>query len=393
MDTRQASPGLSAVNAEYYLDNAATTAMDADIAEQCFPLLTERYGNPSSLHRLGMDARREVKQARERLARLLGVPPQGVTFTSGGTEADNLALLGVFASPRLKGERLLVSAIEHPAVLNTAAALERQGVKIQHIPVTRQGVVNLTALEELLGPDVRMVSCMAVNNELGTAQPLEDIGRLMQRIAPHAVFHVDAVQAFGKQVLPWRAARVDLLSLSAHKVHGPKGVGALVRCREVPLAPILHGGGQEEGLRGGTENPFGVVAFSLAAERTAARFQSQAAEREEYCRRWLDELSRYPRLRVFRSEFATPNIIHIRLPPIPGEVVLNHLEQEGVLVSTGSACSTRKPEPSHVLLAAGILAEEALCSVRLSFSIHNTLAGLPHVFAGFGRAMSRLEKL
>jgi cysteine desulfurase len=378
---------------EFYLDNAATTPAHPDVVERCLPLLSARFGNPSSLHREGLDARRELQQARERLARLLGVPPQGVTFTSGGTEADNLALLGAFASKRHKGERLLVSAIEHPAVLQAAAALERQGVTVHHIPVTRQGVVDLAALERLLGPDVRMVSCMAVNNELGTAQPLEEIGRLMKRAAPRALFHVDAVQAFAKQPLPWREARMDLISLSAHKVHGPKGAGALVRCRPVHLEPMLHGGGQEDGLRSGTENPFGAAAFSMAAERTAAWLQRQAVERREYHRRWLAELDRYPSLRVFRSERATPYIVQFSYPPIPGEVVLNHLEQEGLLVSTGSACSTRKPEPSHVLLAVGLPEKEAVCSVRLSFSVHNSVAGMAPVLAGFARAMARLERL
>jgi len=234
---------------------------------------------------------------------------------------------------------------------------------------------------------------MAVNNELGTAQPLEEIGRLMKRAAPRALFHVDAVQAFAKQPLPWREARMDLISLSAHKVHGPKGAGALVRCRPVHLEPMLHGGGQEDGLRSGTENPFGAAAFSMAAERTAAWLQRQAVERREYHRRWLAELDRYPSLRVFRSERATPYIVQFSYPPIPGEVVLNHLEQEGLLVSTGSACSTRKPEPSHVLLAVGLPEKEAVCSVRLSFSVHNSVAGMAPVLAGFARAMARLERL
>ncbi len=378
---------------EFYLDNAATTPVFPEVLEAALPFLRERFGNPSSLHQLGMETRRAVKQARERLARVVGVPPQAVIFTSGGTEADNLALLGAFASARLKGDRLLVSAIEHPAVLNSAAALERQGVRVQRIPVTRQGFVDLAALERLLTPEVRLVSCMAVNNELGTAQPLEEIGRLIERVSPRTVFHVDAVQAFTKQTLPWREARIDLLSVSAHKVHGPKGVGALIRCRPVPLEAMLHGGGQEDGLRNGTENPFGMIAFSFAAEQAAAWHRRQAEERREYHRQWLAELERHPRLRVFCSERATPFVIHFSCPPIPGEVVLNHLEQEGLLVSTGSACHSQKPEPSAVLLATGIPEQEAVCSVRMSFSVHNTVAGLPPVLAGFQRAMARVERI
>lgn len=381
------------MNLEFYLDNAATTPVFPEVLDASLPYLRERFGNPSSLHALGMESRKALRQARERLAGLLGVPPQAVTFTSGGTESDNLALKGVFASPRLKGERLLVSAFEHPAVLASAAALARQGVKVSQVPVTRQGVVDLAALERLLDADVRMVSCMAVNNELGVSQPLEEIGRIVKQAAPRSVFHVDAVQAFTKQPLPWREAQIDLLSLSAHKVHGPKGSGALVRCRPVPLEPLQHGGGQEDDLRSGTENPFGAVAFALAAEQATRLHRAQAEERRAYYLRWQDALSAYPAARVFRSERATPFVLHFSYPPIPGEVVLNHLEQEGLYVSTGSACSTRKPEPSHVLRAVGIPAEDAVCSVRLSFSVHNTLAGMDPVLAGFQRAMARLARL
>jgi cysteine desulfurase len=253
--------------------------------------------------------------------------------------------------------------------------------------------VDLAAFEKLLGPDVRAVSCMALSNELGTIQPLEDMGRLLKRTVPHAVFHVDAVQGLAKIALPWKSAHIDLLSLSAHKVHGPKGVGALVRCRPVPLEPWIEGGGQEAGLRSGTENVFGAVAFSLAAERSFALAQSQSAERVRYAQQWVSELERHGRVRVFRSEHASPFIVHFSLPPIPGEVILTHLEQEGLLASAGSACSTHDPEPSHVLLAAGFGAQDALSSIRLSFSWHNTLAGQPAVFERFRRAMDRLAKV
>jgi len=378
---------------ECYLDNAATTPLFPEVADVCFPLLTERFGNPSSPHALGMDARRALNQARERLAMLLGLPPQAVTFTSGGTESDNLALRGSFASARLRGERLLISAIEHPAVMRTAAALEREGVKIERIPVTRQGIVDLPAFEALLGRDVRVVSCMAVNNELGTIQPLEEIGRTLKRAVPHAVFHVDAVQGLAKMPIPWRSAQIDLLSLSAHKVHGPKGVGALVRCRPVPLEPWIEGGGQEDGLRSGTENVFGAVALSLAAERSFGLAKTQAAERVRYAEQWIAELERHSRVRVFRSERASPFIVQFSLAPIPGEVILTHLEQEGLLASAGSACSTHSPEPSHVLLAAGLSEQDALSSIRLSFSWPNTLAGQPRVLQRFRGAMERLEKI
>jgi cysteine desulfurase len=381
------------MNPEFYLDNAATTMLLPEALEQGLPYLRERFGNPSSPHGLGMGAHRAVKQAREQLARLLGVPPQAIAFTSGGTESDNLALRGVFAAPALAGERLLISAIEHPAVRETARALEAEGVRVERIPVTRGGVVDLARLEALLGPDVRMVSCMAVNNELGTRQPLAEIGRLVKARAPRAVFHVDAVQAFAKERLAWREARIDLLSLSAHKVHGPKGVGALVRCSPVPLRPWLLGGGQEEGLRSGTENPFGIVAFAAAAGLAASRHAAQQTERTAYHARWLEWLAGIPELRLYRSEQATPFVISLAYPPLPGEVILHHLEQEGLLVSTGSACHSRKREPSEVLLAVGLSEQEALSSIRLSFSVFNTRGGLELVLPAFGRAVEKLRRL
>ncbi|MBI3992066.1 MAG: cysteine desulfurase [Candidatus Lambdaproteobacteria bacterium] len=379
--------------APFYLDNAASTRLHPEVLEAALPFLRDCYGNPSSLHPLGMQARRVVKGARETLARLLGAPPQAVTFTAGGTESCNLALQGAFASARLKGQRLLVSAIEHPAVLETAQRLAATGVDVRRIPVTAGGIVDLAALEALLDGDVRVVSVMALNNELGTAQPIEAIGRLLARVAPRTVFHVDAVQAFTKLPVNWRAAGVHLLSLSGHKVHGPKGVGALVRLRPVPLEPLIAGGGQEGGLRSGTENVFGIVALGHAAQRTTALHAAQREQRCGYADAWLTELAGQPRVEVFRSEAATPFIISFSLEPIPGEVILHHLEQEGLYVSTGSACASAKPEPSHVLLAAGLSERRALSSIRLSFSVFNTLDELPAVLPAFRRAMERLQRL
>jgi cysteine desulfurase len=314
---------------EFYLDNAATTPLLPSALEAGKPFLGEQFGNPSSLHPLGVEAHRAIKQAREQLAVELGVPRQAVTFTSGGTESDNWALRAIFASDRLKGDRLFISAIEHPAVRETARALEREGARVEVIPVNRDGAVDLAGLEASLDKDVRMVSCMAVNNEIGTAQPLVEIGRLLQQKAPKAVFHVDAVQAFTKQPIPWREAGAALLSLSAHKMHGPKGVGALVRCKPLSLEPLLQGGGQEDGLRSGTENPFSIVAFAHAAREVAAVHREQRAARAGYHRRWLAFLAEFPALRVFASERSTPFVISFSRPPIPGEVTLHHLEQEG----------------------------------------------------------------
>ena len=377
---------------EFYLDNAATTALLPEALQAGMPFLQGTYGNPSSLHRMGMDASRAIKNARRQLSRLLMVPPEGITFTSGATEANNLALSGVFDSSRPGGE-LLISAIEHPAVAETAKALASKGIMVRWIPINQEGQADLAALAKMLTAKVRMVSCMAVSNELGTAQPMEAIGRLIAERAPQAIFHVDGVQGFTKGLPALRSLGAHLVSLSAHKVHGPKGIGALVRCKPVHLAPITWGGGQEAGLRSGTENPFAIVAFAEAARRSTQLHAAQLEERRAYHGAWLEFLGQFDRLRVFRSPQAVPYIISFAIPPLPGEVILHHLEAEGLMVSTGSACSTHKPEPSPALLAAGLGTSYALSAIRLSFSHHNTLAGLDFVFPAFRRAMLALEKI
>ncbi|MDH4225992.1 MAG: cysteine desulfurase [Deltaproteobacteria bacterium] len=376
----------------YYLDNAATTRMLDEVRTGAMALLEGEGLNPSSLHRLGISARETMGEARRRLAGLLGVPPQAVVFTSGGTESDNLALRGVFGG-RPKGDRLLISALEHPAVSETARALERAGVRVEVIPVTPEGVLDLGALDRMLDHQVAMVSCMSVSNEMGTLQPLVEAGRLIRQKAPGAVFHVDAVQGFTKGEIPWRSAGVGLLSLSGHKVHGPKGVGALIRCRDILLEPQMTGGGQESGLRSGTENPFGAAAFALAAQAVQALHKSMAEERMAYHRRWLEFLQEFPRLKVYRSVHQTPYLVRFSMPPVPAEVILLHLEQQGLFVSTTSACSTRKAEASPVLLAAGLEEREALSSIRLSFSVFNRLDELEGAFAAFRLAMAKLGKL
>lgn len=378
---------------ELYLDNAATTPILPEVAQDASDFLGARFGNPSALHRMGTDTRKAVGQAREKLARLLDVPPKGIIFTSGGSEADNLALKGVFDSTLLKGNRLLISALEHPAVSQTADYLALKGVQVEQIPLTPEGVVDLKTLETMLDTEVRMVSVMTVSNELGTVQPLEQIGQLLKKKAPKTIFHTDAVQAFTKMPLNLKKAGVHLASISAHKHHGPKGIGALVMARHVPLVPLIHGGGQENNLRSGTENPFAIWAFAQAAHKTTAQHTEQNKQRAAYHQNWLDFLNQFPALKVFTSPAQSPYIIHFSYPTIPGEVVLHHLEAQSLMVSTGSACSTRKAEPSPGLLALGMEPKEALSSVRLSFSLHNTLPGQQKAFQAFSKAMEKLAKI
>ena len=419
--------------AEGYLDNAATTKPHAAVLRSCLPLLETGYANPSALYEEGSTGRGQISRARQELGRLLATSPQGVTFTSGGTEAVNLALKGFFdAAPHGVAKHLWISALEHPCVRQSATWLaEQRGVILHTVPITPAGVIDLQALENSLaavhdeGHDDQghgsrphddrkrggwgMVSLSAMSNELGTRQPIAEVGALLARYRaerPHRApqnrglrlcFHVDAVQAFTKPLgFHWARCGVDLLSLSAHKFHAPKGVGALVRfTEETPLHPILHGGGQEAGMRSGTESPFLIACMAEAARESSHRQQEMIEERRRYRETLLEALTPYqPRLRLFCSPAATPYHLRFSYAPIPGAVILHHLEEQGLRVSTTSACQASSTQASSVLLAAGMEDEEARSSVRLSFSVHNTLPGLQHcVLPALKRALDALSRL
>lgn len=356
-----------------YLDHNATTPLDARVLDAMLPFLRGPYANPSSSHRQGRAARDAVEAARAQVAALVGADPGEVIFTSGGTEASNLAVKGV-ALAAVRG-RLLHSAVEHPCVLEAMQALARQGRTVEVIAVDGEGRVDEGAFaRQLAAGDVRLVSCMVANNETGVIQ---DIGRLARQAhdAGATVVHADAVQAAGKIELGFRASGVDLMSLSSHKIYGPKGAGALVADAAVELEPLLHGGGQEQNRRGGTENVAAIAGFGVAAELALAELESRRRHAQQLRDRMQARIAALPGVTVFgvRAQ-RLPNTLQFAVAGVHSATLLGLLDRKGFAVSSGSACATGTDEPSHVLLAMGVPAGLALCAIRVSLGKDNTEA-------------------
>jgi cysteine desulfurase len=374
-----------------YLDYAATTPVRREVRDAMLPLLDQVYGNPSSVHRWGREARGQLESARARLAALIGASPTEVVFTQGGTEADNLAVLG--CTRRSPGALLACSAVEHKAVLMAARAAEKEGNPLRILPVDSRGVVRLDAVDEVLRESPALVSVMWVNNEIGVLQPVAEIAERCR--AAGVVFHSDAIQAFGKVPVRVDEVPVTLLSLSAHKIYGPKGVGALFVRRGTRLDPLCHGGGHERGLRAGTEDVAGAVAFALAAE-LAVRERDREMERTRALRDRLEAGLReaLPDI-IVNGDGAerAPHVLNVSVPGANNETLLLALDLEGLAVSSGSACSSGAVAPSHVLTAMGVPAELAGPSVRLSFGRDTTVEEIEQVIRIFPPLMERMRAL
>ena len=353
-----------------YLDHNATTPLDPRVLEAMLPLMTGPYANASSQHRMGRAARDAIETARAQVAALVEADPGDVIFTSGGTEANNLAVKGVAATSE-RG-RLLYSAVEHPCVVEPMKALVAAGWTVEAIAVDRDGRVDLAAYDEqLVGGDVRLVSCMIANNETGVIQDLAQISNLAR--LGDAIVHADAVQAAGKIPLSFRATGAHLLSLSSHKIYGPKGAGALVADRSVPLEPLLHGGGQERNLRGGTENVAAIVGFGAAAELARAELKARAAHTQKLRDRLQARIAGLPGVTIFGAKAPRlPNTLQFAVNGVHSATLLGLLDKQGFAVSSGSACASGTNEASHVLLAMGVPQELALCAIRVSLGKDNT---------------------
>lgn len=354
-----------------YLDHNATTRMDEAVLEAMLPYLREDFGNASSLYQAGRQARAAIDHAREQVAALVGAHPAEVVFTGGGTEANNLAVKGLagLAQPG----RVLISAVEHPAILEPARALPPPWA-VTELDVDANGCVQTVALENALEfGDVRLVACMLANNETGVIQDVARLARLAQ--AAGARFHCDAVQAAGKITVDYHALGVDTLSLSAHKLYGPKGAGALLRRKHLDLQPQLHGGGHEQGLRGGTENTAAIVGFGQAAEMAGRALDERSARLRALRDELQAGLMAMPGVRVFAADAERiPNTLQFTLPGYDGEGLLMALDRQGIAVSSGSACAAGSGEPSHVLTAMGVDPVEAKGAVRVSLGKDNSQA-------------------
>ena len=361
-----------------YLDNAATTPVSDEVFDAMMPYFNEKFGNPSSLYFRGREAAEAMEKAREQVANAIGADTREVYFTSGGTEADNIAIIGTAHALRDKGTHIITSGIEHPAVLEPCEHLKKEGYEVTYLPVDGEGIVDLDALNEAITPGTILISVMHVNNEIGTIQPIEEIGRLAKDRG--IAFHTDAVQSLGKIEVDVDKLGVGLLSLSGHKVHGPKGVGALFIRKGVRVKAIEYGGGQERGIRSGTENVSGIVGMGQACEAAVRDLRENATHMARLSRRLMDGIMKqeYVRLNGSRTR-RSPNNVNVSFSFIEGESLVLMLDMNGVEASTGSACSSKELQASHVLLATGMTPEQAHGSLRFTNSQYNTGEDIDHV--------------
>lgn len=355
-----------------YVDNAATTAMSDKAIEAMMPYLKGVYGNPSSLHTVGQTAKEALEEARAKLAACLNADPKEIYFTSGGSEADNQAINSAASNGAKKGKKHIIStAIEHHAVLHTLKKLEKEGYEVTYLPVSREGLITAEEVEAAIRPDTALVTVMYANNEVGTILPVPEIGAVCRKHG--VVFHTDAVQAAGHIPVDVKADNIDMLSLSAHKFHGPKGVGALYCRRGIPLNAFIEGGAQERGRRAGTENVGGIVSAAVALEEACANMAQNAEKLKKLRDRLIDGLLKIPHSKLNGDRVKRlPANVNMCFEGIEGEGLLLLLDAKGICASSGSACTSGSLDPSHVLLALGLPHEVAHGSLRLSLSEYNT---------------------
>ena len=359
---------------EAYFDNSATTRCYDSVREIVAKTMTEDFGNPSAMHRKGVEAEKYVRSAAQSIAGLLKASPKEILFTSGGTESDNLALIGGAYAYQRAGKHIITTQVEHPAVSAPAAFLEKQGFEVTYLPVDSRGVVKLSALKEALRDDTILVSVMYVNNETGSVMPIEEIASLVHEGGRKAVFHVDAIQAFGKYKISPARSGIDMLSVSSHKIHGPKGVGFLYIRDGIRVIPQILGGGQQNGLRSGTDNVLGIAGMACAAAQIYRNFEENTEHLYRLKERMAEGLSSMERVTVNGMSLreAAPQIMSVTFEGIRSEVLLHALEDKEIYVSAGSACSSHKRKPSAVLTAMGLSKAQIENTVRISFSEENT---------------------
>jgi len=372
-----------------YFDHNATTPLDERVLEAMLPFLREQYGNASSRHDMGITARRAIDQAREQVAALVNVRPPQVVFTSGGTEANNLFIKG--AAEILKPAQVVVSAIEHPCVARPAEALVRKGWQLRKLAVSGDGVVDMNDVEDALNTRTGMVSVMLANNETGVIQPVADIAKRAR--AARAWMHTDAVQALGKIAVDFEALQVHAMTLSAHKIYGPKGAGALIVDKRIELAPLLSGGGHEHGLRSGTENVPGIVGFGAACELAADRLVELAARVEALRARVEQGLTAMGAAIFGNLAQRVPNTSYFAFRGIDGETLIIELDKAGFGVAAGAACSSTHPEPSATLLEMGVAPDIARGAVRFSLGAANSAQDVDAFLAALKQVVARLQNL
>lgn len=390
---------MTTIDRLIYMDHASTTPVKREVLEAMFPYFTETFGNPSSIYSLAQEARKAVDQSRESIARVLGGRMGEVIFTSGGTESDNIALKGVASALRTTGNHIVTSSIEHHAILHTCHQLEQFGFEVTYLPVDEYGLVNPDDLQEAITEQTILVSVMLANNEIGTIQPMQDLSKVVKseanRLGKNIVIHTDAVQSVGFHDLSIKDLGVDMLSLSAHKFHGPKGVGALYIRRGTPFEPQQMGGGQERQRRSGTENVPGIVGMDLALRIAVDNREKLVSHCQMMRDRIISEvldtidgvyLNGHPTSRL-------ANNVHFSFDSVEGEALLQGLDLSGICASSGSACSSASLEPSHVLIATGRSGELSRGSLRITLSEDNTMDEVNHLLSVLPSLVTKLRDM
>ncbi len=376
-----------------YLDHASTTPTDPEVVEAMLPWFSEEFGNPSTVYSLGLTAASAVQEARESIAAIIGAEADEIYFTSGGTESDNWAITGAADAQQKKGRHLITSTIEHHAILETMEYLEKRGYEVTRVPVDSGGLVDPEAVRKAIRPDTILVSIMHGNNEVGTVEPIAEIGKITREAG--VLFHSDVVQTAGKMPLDVSTLNVDMLSMSAHKFYGPKGVGLMYLRKRARITPLFHGGAQERGRRAGTLNVPGIVGMAKALELCRDRMADDAARETELRDRLWAGLSTNIEAIYINGDMAhrLPNNLNVRLDGIEGESMILMLDMEGICVSSGSACTTGSLEPSHVLLGLGIPQELAHGSLRVTLGRSTTAEHIDHFIKVFPPIVARLREM
>ena len=379
---------------EAYFDNSATTRCYPEVAEIVVKTMTEDFGNPSAMHLKGVEAEKYVREAAQILAKILKVNEKEIIFTSGGTESNNLALFGGADANKRSGNHIITTSVEHAAVGQPAERLEQMGYEVTIVPVDHRGVVQLEALEKALRPDTILVSTMYVNNEVGAVMPVEEIAKLVHEKSPKALYHVDAIQAFGKYRIYHKKAGIDMLSVSSHKIHGPKGVGFLYINEKARIQPQILGGGQQAGMRSGTDNVPGIAGLGVAAKMVYTDFDKKIEHMYQLKERLAEGFLKLPDVRLNGMEIreGAPQILSASFLGVRSEVLLHTLEEKGIYVSAGSACSSHKRKAAGTLSAMGMEAAQRESTLRFSFSEENTFEEVDYALEVIGQVLPMLRR-
>ena len=379
---------------EAYLDNSATTSCSPAATEKMVALLTQDYGNPSSMHMKGVIAEKYITEAKKKIAKTLKVEEKELIFTSGGTESNNLAIIGSALANKRAGMHVITTSIEHPSVSNPFLWLAENGFEVTYLSVDAYGQIQLDELKNAIRPDTVLVSIMHVNNEIGALQPIEAAGKVIKAANPKCLFHVDAIQSYGKMVIYPKKWNIDMLSVSGHKIHGPKGSGFLFIKDKTKVKPLIHGGGQQKGMRSGTENVPAIAGLAVAAEEMYAHLEENRNHLFALRDYFIEEVEKLDGVSVNgkKDHDSAPHIISVSIEGVRAEVILHTLEDRNIYVSAGSACSSNKPAISNTLQSIGLKKELLDSTVRFSFSIHTTKEELDYALEVMRETIPMLQR-